>query len=304
MTDFATFLAAKRGVDDRSINPEVWDRFARTMRERTRDTQDSVRIVDVGAGVGTMAVRLAQDLELSGEITYSGIEREADLVAWGRERLPGWLEDVGYDVATEGERVIAYPKDDRTTQTSWRVSLAVGDAFCHDGAADVVIAAAFLDIVDTEPALDRLAELLRPHGLLYVPLTFNGETRFTPPIEDDDRIERAYHRHMNLVRSTPGGSRAGRNVLRHARKMDLKLLASGNADWIIRPGEHGYRAGEATVLAHLLDTIADALEEDPDPRLTGAARETWIARRREQLARGELGVRIHHIDALFRNEPG
>src|SRR3990170_8481489 len=57
MKDFARYLLAKRSVDDRALNRRVWGRLERELR---KSGAESLRIVDVGAGLGTGAERIAE----------------------------------------------------------------------------------------------------------------------------------------------------------------------------------------------------------------------------------------------------
>ena len=76
-------------------------------------------------------------------------------------------------------------------------------------AFDLVIAQAFLDLVDLDAALPLMAGSLKSHGLLYLCINFDGGTIFDPPIDEelDRRIEDVYHRTMD--ERTVGGEAFG-----------------------------------------------------------------------------------------------
>ena len=85
--------------------------------------------------------------------------------------------------------------------------------------ADVIVAQALVDLLNVPEFLEAAANALRPGGLLYLPITFDGETVFEPTANAvlDARVIDSYHRTMD-ERRTPnglptGGRRAGRALL-------------------------------------------------------------------------------------------
>ncbi|MCU4924806.1 methyltransferase [Halobacteria archaeon AArc-dxtr1] len=308
MTDsMQRYLTAKRTVDDRALNRRVWEAFVDVLDERARERGDEpVRILELGAGTGTMIARLAAwDALPSGTVRYRAIDRDAASIDHAHEALPAWLESAGYAVeettagfaalnTCDGEEV-----DDDRQPTRLEISLEVADAFTVDATADAVVAAAVLDIVDLDRALSAIRDVLVPGGALYAPVTFDGETGFSPSHPADDRITRLYHRHMDEIRDEPGGSRAGRTLLTALPAAGVDVRAAGGSDWIVRPNsEGGYPADEAAFLEALLSTIDGALAEYPPETLDPADRREWRETRREQLERGELVLVAHHLDVL------
>ncbi|WP_254768197.1 methyltransferase [Salinilacihabitans rarus] len=303
------YLEAKRTVDDRALNRRVLDRFAAELgrlagadgEASDGPTGEEVRIVELGAGVGTMIARLASWGLLPDRVTYRAVDRDRGRVRRARERVPAWLDEAGYDVEADDERIVATSGERRLDAT-----LAVADAFTIDDEADAVIAAAFLDLVDLDRALPAVADLLRPGGLLYAPITFDGGTAFAPSEPADDRIERLYHRHMDEVRDAPGSSRAGRELLAAlpgsgaASGSEFEVLAAGGSDWVVRPVDGAYPADEAAFLGHLLETIDGALADYPPAVLDPAVREAWVERRLAALERGDLVAVVHNLDVLGR----
>ena len=67
------------------------------------------------------------------------------------------------------------------------------------GVYDLVIAQAFLDLVDLDSVLPLIGASLRPGGLIYLCINFDGGTIFDPVVdaELDARIEALYHRTMD-----------------------------------------------------------------------------------------------------------
>ena len=54
MTDFVRYLLSKRTIDDRALNHEVWQALASFLEGR-----EHCRILELGAGIGTMVERLS-----------------------------------------------------------------------------------------------------------------------------------------------------------------------------------------------------------------------------------------------------
>ena len=299
MTTLPEFLTAKRTVEDRALNHRVWERFVTALGERATDGTEPVRIVEVGAGTGSMIARLADWEALPPTVSYRAVDLDADTVEAARHQLPEWLRAAGYTVDRQTDRLVARQHRDGVDRRI-EITLEVGDGFAIDDEADAVIAAAVLDLVDLQPAVENLRGLLADGGLLYAPVTFNGHTSFVPRHPTDDRIERLYHRHMDEVRDQPGSSRAGQKLLTSLPAAGYSLLEAGGADWIIRPVDGEYPAAESTALDHLLSTIDGALADYPADVIEPSTRTAWVERRREQLADGELTLVAHHLDVLAR----
>nr|WP_152419341.1 class I SAM-dependent methyltransferase [Halobiforma nitratireducens] len=317
----ADYLEAKRSVDDRALNRRVLERFSAELADR----EEPVRLLEIGAGVGTMIGRLAERDLLPDRVSYRAVDRNGDGIARARDRVPAWLEAAGYDVevresgesecyagtadtASTATTIVAQPSDGRT-DGRLEIDLEIADAFDIDEAADAVIASAVLDLFDPEDALPAIDELLADGGLLYAPITFDGATGFEPRDSRDERVEQLYHQHMDEIRDG-GTSRAGRALLGQLPERGWTVLESGGSDWIVRPNAAGENEGkndghaaypgmEAIVVSHVLETMADALAAFPDA-LEPDERRAWIERRRRELADGELVFVAHNLDVLAR----
>jgi hypothetical protein len=169
--------------------------------------------------------------------------------------------------------------------------------------ADVLIAHAFLDLVDVPTVLPALLRLLVPGGVYWFTINFDGETTFQPDHPRDDEVLRAYHRSMDerIRYGRPAGeSRAGRHLFGHLRAAGAAPLAAGSSDWVVHAGPDGtYPAGEAAFMDSILATIQDALTDRVEP----AVLTDWLATRRRQLADGELLYIAHQLDFAGRS-PG
>lgn len=184
---------------------------------------------------------------------------------------------------------------------------SLADLLQADGAGedglqpDVIIAHAFLDLVDLPTVLPGLIGLLRPGGYLYLTHNFDGETIFEPPFEPDlqARLLQLYHASMDQrrVNGQPSGdSRTGRRLLSRLREAGLPVLAAGSSDWVLYPGEGGYTVEEQFFLETILNTIADSLAGSP--QLDPADLQRWLSDRREQAAASRLVYIAHQLDIL------
>jgi SAM-dependent methyltransferase len=167
---------------------------------------------------------------------------------------------------------------------------------------DLIIANAFLDLVDTRAALSRLRDVLRPGGLMYLTINFDGVTAFEPAIEPelDERLIALYHRSMD-ERSKDGkpsgDSRTGRHLFSWAQQAGLSLLAAGGSDWLVYPRGGTYPGDEAYFLGFILHFFEDSLSSRPE--IATAELAGWLAARRAQLERGELIYMAHQFDFLL-----
>jgi SAM-dependent methyltransferase len=249
------------------------------------------RILEIGAGLGTMVARLLE-WQVVGAGEYTLLDVDAALLRDSRAWLCAWA-------GARGVRTEALP--DGLLLGDLRVRLVEAElgSYLEDGGgqpADLLIANAFLDLVDVPALLPRLLRLLVPGGAYWFTITFDGESIFQPEHPADDEVLRAYHRSMDeRVRyGRPAGeSRAGRHLFHHLRAAGAPPLASGSSDWVVHAAPDGaYRDDEATFLDCILQTVEDALGD----RMTPAVLADWIAVRRRQLAAGELLYLAHQLD--------
>ncbi len=300
-TDFQRYLAAKRGVDDRGLDRRLLDRLSAGLAAADDET---LRVVEVGAGVGTMVERLLEwDLLPPGRTHYTAVDVDPDSVATIRDRLTEWAAGQDLTVADAGDR-LRLSGDDRTVL----VDPVVAEATAYLGGADgtdatdrekpdLLVGMALLDVL----GLDRLAALLdglAPGGWYYFPVTFDGATRFAPAHPADRAVERHYHRHMD--RKPGGDSHAGTHALGRLQAMDrVAWVDVAGSDWAVRPVDGEYPDDEAYVPRHVLATVEEAVGE-----VAGAGFEPtlseWLECRRRQLAAAELVYTTHQVDLLGR----
>ncbi len=298
------YLAAKRTVDDRSVNSRVRDAL-------TTAVSASPTVYDAGAGTGVWLSRLL-DWQVV-PASYHGVDTDASLLDAARNRRADELADRGFAVADGPEN--GFRADDTT------VRFTAGDALAATASTvDLVMAGSFLDLAPVENALDRFETVTTDGGLVYAPATFDGGTFFAPTHPADDLVERLYHADIDR---TPGRSvTAGRSAMAAFRDRPGTLLAVGSADWVVRPTDAGgYPNDEAYFLDRILGYVADTLVAPSVERLSNLdpttvavsafARERapdetdaitdWLVARREAFQHRRLSYVAHHLDLLYRS---
>ncbi len=293
--DYARYLAAKTTVDDRALNRPVLAELRRLMPAGTP------RVLEVGAGLGTMVARL-MDWGAVGAGEYTLLDADQQLLDGSRRWLCDWA-------AARGLSSVLLPDGLQLGDLRVRLVHAELGSYleaAHEALADVLIANAVLDLVDVPTVLPGLLRLLAPGGAYWFTINYDGESIFAPGHPRDDQIMQAYHRDMDeRVRygRAPGESQTGRHLFHNLRAAGAPALAAGSSDWVVSAGPDGsYPGEEAYFLRSILNTIQNALRNRPD-RVEPAHLADWLAVRGRQLAAGELVYVAHQLDFAGRS-PG
>jgi SAM-dependent methyltransferase len=290
---YARYLAAKTTVDDQALNRHVLAELRRLM------PAGAPRVLEVGAGLGTMVARLL-DWGVVGAGEYVLLDADRHLLEYSRRWLHDWATARGVrsDLLPDGVQV-----------GDLRVRMVHAELGCyleaaHGELADVLIANAVLDLVDVPAVLPGLLRLLAPGGVYWFTINYDGESIFTPGHRHDDQVMRAYHRDMDerIRYGRPAGeSRTGRRLFHYLADAGAPALAAGASDWVVYPAPDGnYPADQAYFLRSILNTIGDALRNRQD-RLEPADLADWLAVRCRQLAAGELVYIAHQLDFVGRS---
>ena len=295
---YARYLAAKTSVDDRALNRHVLAELRRLM------PAGAPRVLEVGAGLGTMVARL-MDWGVVGTGEYILLDADRPLLDDSRRWLRDWAAARGLrsDLLPDGLQV----GDLRVRLEHAELGRYLEAAPRAQGVpADVLIANAVLDLVDVPAILPGLLRLLVPGGVYWFTINYDGESIFAPGHPRDDQVLQAYHRDMDeRVRygRPAGDSRTGRRLFHNLRAAGAPALAAGSSDWVVSAGPDGnYPDDEAYFLRSILSTIQDALRSRPD-RVEPADLADWLAMRGRQLAAGELVYIAHQLDFVGRS-PG
>jgi SAM-dependent methyltransferase len=289
---FIRYLASKKSVDDRALNRRVWDAMIAAVRDPgAREgglLQDGAgqgaarrggpRVLELGGGIGTMVERVIEDGRLQ-PLSWTMIDAQPALIAEARRRLAKTPPFPVELLATELDSYLASPYQP----------------------FDLVVANAFLDLLDPQSALPRISELGRPGGFFLFSITFDGLTAFEPVIdrELDNRVLELYHRTMDersVDGSRSGDSRCGRHLLTLLPQCGYRIIEAGSSDWIVLPRDGIYPADERFFLSCILDFFEESLTARA-PLNAGELRR-WLRARREQLDAGALVFLAHQLDVL------
>ena len=272
--NFPRYLSAKKTVDDRALNAHVW-------QELRRHLPSQPRILEVGAGIGTMVERLVEQKFIT-SVDYTAIDNQPENIAEAQRRLT----HIPLPLQLNLEAIDLFDFIQREQgQQQW----------------DVLIAHAFLDLMDIPATLPLLFSLLKPGGLFYFSINFDGATILEPAIDPalDTQIEQLYHQTMDervTDGKQSGDSRSGRHMFTYLRQVGATILAAGGSDWVVFAGADGYPADEAYFLHFIVETMRQALSAHPALDQEQFAR--WITRRHAQIKAGELVYIAHQLDFL------
>ena len=295
------YLHAKLGVDDRALNRTVLEAF----RQRLSSLTHTPKVLELGAGLGNMVSRLA-DWEILQTADYTLLDNDARSLEAAAQHLMDW---------SAGHPATSRRLDDGTLRvgrgsTPSSVTFAHADAFeflgrnATKGSFDVVTANAVLDLMDLKPALESIWGVLKPGGLFWFSINFDGETIFLPELPLDTSIIELYHRSMDerIRDGRPAGdSKTGRHLLTQLGTTGAQLEAAGSSDWVVFSKQGQYPGDEAYFLHHIVHTIDEALSSTPELEATEFAK--WVKERHAQIERGELSYIAHQLD-VFGSVPG
>ncbi len=300
---FIRYLAAKRAVDDCALNRRVWDSLVNAVSQVSLG--EPFRILEVGAGIGTMVERAWEWGLLHGEVVYTALDADSASMAEARRRLLHWAAGRGIAATGRGNGPLLFWDEAR------RVTVRLEAADLFDFAVrggdrpawDLIMAHAFLDLVHIPSTLPLLFGLLRPAGLFYFTLNFDGLTILEPALDPslDAQIEALYHETMDkrVADGRPSGdSRSGRRLFGHLAAAGAHILDAGSSDWVVFPHAGSYTADETYFLHFIVHTIYSALAGHPalDPERFSA----WVEQRHAQIERGELVYVAHQLDFAGR----
>jgi hypothetical protein len=294
---FPQYLLSKQSVDDRAINRTVLEAL------RTSLPNTNLNVLEVGAGIGTMLARLLRWELFPGPIDYTLVDEMPENIAYARRWLPNWAAQNGHLVEKRRRGDLRLSASSGIVQAHFVQADVFDYILSASPAADLLIAHAFLDLLPLPGSLPRLFALLKPGGLAWLTINFDGMTTFEPALDPalDARIEQLFHQSMderitNGVRS--GDSRTGRHLLGHLQEAGAAILSAGASDWLVYPQQGRYPEHEATFLRFILHFFETSLTGHPD--LDPDQFAGWLAQRRLQVDEGKLIYIAHQLDFLVR----
>jgi len=291
---FPHYLLSKQSVDDRALNKDVLNAL------KTHLPRQPIRIIEVGAGIGTMLRRLIR-WDVIQHAEYVMVDEMAENVEYASEWVKVWAVEAGFsfgdDVSEErggGNQVRVF---DETHDIHIKFEQADVFDFIQKNkeSADLLIAHAFLDLLPMPESLPKLLSLT--NNLAWLTLNFDGMTSLEPTIDVtlDEQIERLYHETMDM-RPTGGDSQSGRHLFGHLKNAGARILAAGASDWVIHAVDGKYAEDESYFLNFILHFFEESLTGHT--HLDMATFAGWLAERRTQIERGELVYIAHQMDFL------
>ena len=304
--DPAEYLAAKVDLDDTAINSEVRLQLVNELREsRDKCGENKLRVLDIGAGALSMLPRVESIASEAGFacMDYSAFESDAFHFSDSSQ--------VRAKLFQRGYKCIEAPTGTSTSyltqafhclqgETNLEVQLQLCTADIFDvaesntfqgregsGIPTLIVAAAFADLIHPD-ALLALSFRLAPGALVYLPITFDGQTNLVPAspgkanVPSDTRVIQAYHRHL----ISQGQFIDTADLCQKAEEADFKLLGSASSDWKIAP--------ESRFHSFMLDFLA-----------SGTAAELWplgwsLAGWRARAVERNVWIIVRNRDLLFR----
>jgi SAM-dependent methyltransferase len=289
---FQHYLLAKQSVDDRALNQHVYKRLCENLPHAP------IRIVEVGAGIGSMLVRLLR-WGLLTRAEYVLVDEMRENLDYAARWLPQWAAENGLQTHKLPSGHLRLFDDTHDVFIRFECSDALIFAQNTPRSFDLLIAHAFLDLLPMPEGLRTLFGMLKPGGLAWLTINFDGVTSLEPVIFAplDRKIERLYHQTMD-TRPTGGDSKAGRHLFAHIRTLKASILAAGASDWIVHAIDGHYPFDEAYFLHFILHFFEDSLL--PHPKLDRQTLRNWLAARQAQIESGELVYIAHQTDFLVK----
>jgi SAM-dependent methyltransferase len=294
------YLAAKKSIDDRALNRYVWA----TLRQALPQVTGAVppRILEIGAGIGTMLARIVDQGLLAGPATYLATDCDPGHLGSARHYLSTWAAEQGYRLSWSGKQ------QGRLSTANSQISVVLeavsaeelADRTATQGSFDLVIAHAVLDLIDIPAVLPDLLAQLTPIGLAYLTCNFDGETVFLPQYQGEEEQEFLRRYHGSMETRLTGASHTGRRLLSYLQRPGLELLAAGSSDWVIHPRNAAYSDDEAFFLQAMIATVDRELAQQ-SPALPGLA--AWTRTRLQQIEAGSLSFLASNLDLLAQRQP-
>ncbi len=289
--NFIDYLKAKISVDDEALNRQVWDRLHDWIA--AQPTEEDLRILEVGGGIGTMLPRMLS-AGLLPSCTYTMVDLMAENIDYAFAYLTDWGREHDYQVEVNGEHAFILSNAQTIVKVELMAEEVYGFLARQTGQYDLLVAHAFLDLFVLDEALPRLFSILRPDGGYYFTINYDGETAFSPALPgfQEEHILRLYNGLMDA--NAPGGRHTSRRLFEHLYQIGAEILSSGSSAWVVFPSPDGYRAQQAYFLHFIIDLIEGALQNHLE--VTGAVVTAWAAERHAQIERKQLVYIAYQLD--------
>lgn len=291
MTGFAAaWLALREPVDARARRRETGPALRRRLGE------DRLEVIDLGAGTGANLRFLAP--LLGGVQRWTLVDNDGALIAAQVEAFAHWAPGVGARL-TRSRAGLVLEADGFTCEvTNAVLDLDADLDRLPVPAGGLVTASALLDLVSAA-WLARLVERVAVAGAVCAfALNYDGRIELSPPHPDDALVRARFNAHQHRDKGFgPALGPTATAVLASLLASRDYTLATSPSDWRAGPGDAAFAEAlvegwVAAALAGGTDVAAPA-ESGIAPRILA-----WGDARRAALGRGDLTLRIGHLDAL------
>jgi SAM-dependent methyltransferase len=299
---YTRYLSSKKSLDDRSLNKDVWNNLSKLLYQLSQ--KNTLNILELGAGIGTMIERMLEH-GLLNNAYYSAIDIDSNNVVEASSRLKNWAKSNGYEMDIFHDNLFKLKSNEKKITVNLEV---IGLSEFMDRKEnyrkwDLLLAHAFLDLIDLPSSISSILELIKPNGFFYFTLNFDGLTIFEPKINDklEEQILTQYHKTMDeryIAGKLSGDSKTGRRLYYYLRNSAAEIIDIGSSDWIVFPKKEGYFADEAYFLHYTINTIYEALRNNTFDENDLVK---WIERRHMQIDQKQLIYIAHQLDYLGKN---
>ena len=294
MLDFSAYLDAKFALDSRSLNPTVLENLRRALALRS-----SLRCLDLGSGKGATIKRLV-DLCPAASLEITALDLDPGLLTSGAEQLSQDFQKRGFQILRSATGLVAQTRTRRIS-----IAFACDSALIWNpgmGEFDLIAAHAFMDLMPLAALCEKVLALLKPAGIFYASLNYDGETALIPPYPEES-LEREILEYYDLSmeqrrldHAATGGAYSGRRLVGALSRSGFEIEAYGASDWEITPLRGQYRDRDAACLQALLDMIH--AEAQDSGRFNPELLARWYRERCAAIDVVRLGMIVHQLDIL------
>jgi SAM-dependent methyltransferase len=294
---FVRYLRSKTTIDDRALNKDVKGRLCETLA----GIDYPIRVLEIGAGLGTMVRRLLHWGAIR-NARYTLLDVDPELLGAARTGLMEMAHQNNFTILDNPPQLLlqgaGYDLTIEMVQAELTDFLEVARS---NDPVDLVVASSFLDLVDVSSTLPRLFDLVKPGGLFWFCVNFDGDTIFVPETADDAHFVNIYHRSMDQRQwrgHRAGDSRTGRHLFEQLPAAGAAIVAAGASDWVVCPFEGQYIQDEGYFLHCIIRTMELELKKHSDADSTRLTK--WVELRHTQIDNNQLTYIAHQLDFFGR----
>jgi len=174
MPAFSAYLQAKYALDARSFNRAVWRQLCRSIRHKT-----TLDILDVGSGCGAMLRRISLASQAS-VLSLTGLDVDSRLLKIAAADLSSQLQKQGFR-QDQGKTLFTCGNPQR--QILLATAAANAADFIPPKQYDLITAHAVMDLLPLTEICRRFHAWLKPGGLFYSSINYDGLTSLFPAYE-------------------------------------------------------------------------------------------------------------------------